>query len=105
MGLLMLGIILISRQVKDITRRLSVPSMTYGASWYVGVLIAKYYAGQLLSIPGLPTSLQEWMPQFSYNIIAPLETFSIGLLIDGVVLTIVSFVYKPRQDSSETTTS
>ncbi len=105
MGLLVLGIILISRQVKDITRRLGVPCLTYGASWYIGVLTTRYYAEQPLPIPGLPAALQEWMPRFLYNIVAPLEMFSLGLLIGGVVLTVISFVYKPRQASPETMTT
>lgn len=101
MGLLVLGIILISRQVKDITRRLGVPCLTYGTSWYIGVLAARYYAGQPLPIPGLPTALQEWMPQFLYNVVAPMEMFSLGLLITGVILITVSFVYKRRQAPTE----
>jgi len=99
MLLLVLGIILISRQVKDITRRLGIPLLTYGAIEYAGIFAAKYFADRPLPIPGLPSSLETWMPQFLYNVMAPLEMFSLGLLIGGIVLVIVSFVYKPRQPS------
>jgi hypothetical protein len=99
MGLLVLGIILISRQ-RDITRRLGIPLLGYGAFEYAGVLAARHYAGQPLPIPGLPTALQEWMPQFLYNIVAPLEMFSLGLLIGGIALIIVSFVYKRGESES-----
>ncbi len=100
MVLLVFGIVLISRNVKDITHRLGVPLLTYGAIEYAGIWVAKYFAERLQPIPGLPTPLQTWMTQFSYNIIAPLEMFSLGLLIGGVVLVIVSFVYKRGQSTA-----
>jgi len=100
MALLVAGIILISRQVKDITRRLGVPCLTYGAVEYAGVLVARHFAEKPLPLPEIPLSLQTWMSQFLYNVVAPLEMFSLGLLIGGIVLVVVSFVYKPRQSSS-----
>ncbi len=100
MLLLVLGIIFISRQVRDITRRLGVPCLTYGAFGYAGIFIARYFTGTGLPLPELPAALQTWLPQFLDNLMAPLEMFSLGLLIGGVVLVIVSFVYKPRQPSS-----
>ncbi|MFC2022345.1 hypothetical protein ACFLTR_03955, partial [Chloroflexota bacterium] len=100
MVLLLLGIILINRQVKDTTRRLGVPLVTYGAMWYAGVLVAKYFAGKQLALPEMPASLQTWITQFSYNVIAPLETFSLCLLIGGVALIVVSFVYKRGQPTT-----
>ena len=100
MLLLVLGIIFISRQVRDITRRLGIPCLTYGAFGYAGIFIARYFTKTGLPLPELPAALQTWLPQFLDNLMAPLETFSLGLLIGGVVLVIVSFVYKPRQPSS-----
>jgi len=100
MLLLVLGIIFISRQVRDITRRLGIPCLTYGAFGYAGIFIARYFTETGLPLPELPAALQTWLPQFLDNLMAPLETFSLGLLIGGVVLVIVSFVYKPRQPSS-----
>lgn len=101
MLLLVLGIILISRQVRDITRRLGVPCLTYGAVGYAGIFVAKYFIEtERLPLPEIPASLQTWLPQFIDNFLAPMEMFSLGLLIGGIVLTIVSFVYKPRQASS-----
>jgi len=98
MLLLVVGIILISRQVRDITRRLGIPCLTYGAVGYAGIFVAKYFAdAKGLPLPEIPASLQIWIPQFLDNLLAPMEMFSLGLLIGGLVLTIVSFVYKPRQ--------
>ncbi|MFC2056963.1 hypothetical protein ACFLTO_05305 [Chloroflexota bacterium] len=101
MVLLVIGIVLISRNIKNITRRLGIPLLTYGAIEYAGIWVAKYFAERPLPIPGLPPSLQTWTTQFSYNLIAPLEIFSLSLLIGGIVLVIVSFVYRRGQSSDE----
>ena len=100
MVLLLLGIILINRQVKDTTRRLSIPLLTYGALWYAGIFVTKYFAGKQLALPEIPPSLQTWMSQFLDNFLAPLETLSLSLLIGGIALIVVSFVYKRSQPSS-----
>ncbi len=97
MLLLVLGIVLINHQVKDTTRRIGIPLLTYGALWYASVFVGKYFAGTQLKLPEIPSSLQTWIPQFFDNLMAPLEMLSLGLLIGGIVLIIVSFVYKPRQ--------
>ncbi|MBA7667158.1 hypothetical protein ES703_75243 [subsurface metagenome] len=101
MLLLVLGIILISRQVRDITRRLGIPCLTYGAFGYVGIFVAKYFAERQLPLLDVPASLETWIPQFVNNLLAPLETFCLGLLIGGIVLIIVSIVYRRRQAPTE----
>ncbi len=100
MLLLVLGITLISRQVRDITRRLGIPCLTYGAFGYAGIFVANYFAERWSPWPEIPASLETWITQLLDNLLAPMEMFSLGLLIGGLVLTIVSFVYKPRQASS-----
>ena len=100
--LLILGIILIHRQVRGTTRQIGITFLTYGALEYAGIFVAKYFAKiQIAQLPSpeIPPSLQAWLPQFFSNFLAPLEMLSLGLLIGGVVLLIVSFVYKPRQAS------
>ena len=100
MVLLVLGIVLISRQVKGITRELGTVFTTYGAFEYVGIFVAKYFSGtQLAQLNSIPPSLQAWLPQFISDFLAPLEMFSLGLLIGGVVLIVVSFVYKRGEPS------
>ena len=105
MLLLILGIILISRQVKDITRRLGIPCLTYGALWYASIFAGKYFAdkylaGTWLPLSEIPPSLQTWLPQFIDDLMKPLEMLSLGLLIGGIVLIVVSFVY-PRWRQSK----
>ncbi len=99
MLLLILGIILINRQIKATTRGLGITFLTYGAFEYAGIFAIKYFAGAWLGQLGLPAYLQAWMPQFLADFLAPLEMFSLGTLAAGVVLLIVSFVYKPREPS------
>jgi len=96
---LILCIILIHRQVKGATRSLGSTFLTYGVLEYAGIFAAKYFAGTQLGQLQIPSSLQAWLPQFLSDFLAPLEMFSLGLLIAGVVLIIVSFVYKPREPS------
>jgi len=97
--LLILGIVLINRKVKGSTRGLGMTFLTCGALSYAGVLVAKNIAGTHLTQLDIPVYLQAWTPQFLSDFLAPLEMYSIGLLAVGVVLLVVSFVYKPRQPS------
>lgn len=97
MVLLVISIILISRQVRDVTRRLGVPCLTYGAFEYAGTFVGKYFIRGQVSLPDVPPSLQTWIFQFIDNLMHPLEVFSLGLVIGGIALIIVSFIYKPRQ--------
>ncbi len=50
--------------------------------------------------PDIPPSLQTWILQLSNDFLAPLAMFSLGMLIGGAILIVVSFVYKPRQTQS-----
>ena len=97
MLLLILGIILINRGVRNTTRGLGITFLTYGALEYAGIFAAKYLAGTQMGQLDIPTQLQTWLPQFIDDFLAPLEMFSLGLMIGGAVLIIVSIAYKPRQ--------
>ncbi len=97
--LLILLIILINHQVRGATRGLGTTFLTYGAIGYGGIFAAKHFTTTQIAQLEIPSSLQTWIPQFLNNFLAPLEMFSLGLLIGGVVLLIVSFAYKPRQPS------
>ena len=95
--LLIAGIILIYREVKGATRGLGITFLIYGAFEYAGIFVAKYFAGTQLGQLDIPAYLQTWLPQFLADFLAPLEMFSLGLMIAGAVLIIVSIAYKPRQ--------
>jgi hypothetical protein len=97
--LLILLIILTHHQVRGSTRGLGTTFLICGALSYAGALVAKNLAGTQLSQLNMPAYLQTWIPQLLSDTLAPLEMYSIGLLAAGVVLLIVSFVYKPSQPS------
>ena len=99
MLLLILGIVLINHQVRGATRELGTIFLTYGAFEYALIFVAKHFAGPQLAQLPIPSQLQAWLPQLVGDFLAPLEMFSLGLLIGGVVLLIVSFAYKPHQPS------
>ncbi len=103
MLLLIALIVVINRKVKSTTRDLGTTFLTYGAFEYAGIFIAKYfYKSQMPQImtPDIPPSLQTWILQLSNDFLAPLAMFSLGMLIGGAILIVVSFVYKPRQTQS-----
>ena len=97
MVLLVVGIILISRNVRGSTRGLGTTFLIYGALEYAGIWATNYFGPMYLPMMEIPSSLQAWLLQFTKDFMAPLEMFSIGLLAAGVVLLVVSFVYKPRR--------
>lgn len=95
--LLILGIILINHQVRGATRGLGIPFLIYGATNYAGIFAVKHFVPaqlSLLKIPQIPLLLQNLLPRLLGDLLAPLETLSLGLLAAGVILIIVSFVYK-----------
>ena len=97
--LLILCIVLINREVRGAARKLGIIFTTYGALEYLGIFIIKNLAGTQLPQLAVPPPLQAWLPQLLDGLLTPLEIFSICLLVAGVALIIVSFVYKPRQPS------
>lgn len=98
MALLMLGIILIYRQVKGATRSLGSTFLTYGVLGYAGIFASQYFLGTQIEAFNLPAALQTWLPQFITSLQTPVQTFNIAVAITGLVLVIVSIVY--RRESS-----
>ncbi len=98
---LIAGIILIRREVRGSSRGIGITFTTYGAIWYGGIFAAKHFAEPQLAQLGIPTQLQEWLPQLLNDALVPLQMFSLGFLAAGIALIVVSHVYKPRQPSFE----
>jgi hypothetical protein len=97
--LLVLGIVLIHRQVKSAARALGVTLITYGAIEFGGVLVGKsVLAAQMQQFNG-SVALRAFLPQLVVDFLGPLQVFTLAVLIAGVALLIVSFVYKPRAAS------
>jgi len=96
MVLLVLGIVLINRNVRGATRGLGITFLIYGVLEFAGVYISRNFMPTSLPLPDIPSSLQMWLMGLFGDLLAPLQMFSLGVLIGGVVLLVVSFVYKPR---------
>jgi hypothetical protein len=95
--LLILGIVLLKREVRGATRGLGIIFTTYGVLEYLGIVIVKHLIMAQLPQFSIPPSLQAWLPQLIKDFLVPLEIFSLSLLVAGIALIIVSFVYKSRQ--------
>jgi len=100
MILVILGIVLINREVRSTTRILGLTFLTYGVLELVGIFIAKNLAKTQIVLSDMPSSIQVWLPQLFDSALAPLQTLCIVLIVAGVALLVVSFIYKPRQPSS-----
>lgn len=107
MVLCVLCIFLISRDVKQTTRSIGTTILTYGIIGYATTFAFSYFnldeqlMGMMGTMGGTPAWLQAWMPQFMDDVMAPLKTFNIALLVTGVVLIIISIVYRRRQPEPE----
>lgn len=91
---LILGIILINRNIKVTARSLGSTFLSLGAFEYAGILVTKYLMGAQSPSFGLPPPLQKWLLQFLSNLWAPLEMFCIVVAIAGLGLLIVSFLLR-----------
>lgn len=100
MVLLVILIILLHRNVKGATRSLGITFLIYGAIEYAGIWATGYFAPTYLPMVEIPSSLQMWLTGFVNDLLAPLQTFSIGLMAAGAALIIVSIVY-PRLRPAE----
>ncbi len=89
-----LGIVVILRDVHRITRTLGIPLLIYGVIHYAGIWIARFLTSGQINIPNLSSVMEEWLYQSANNALRPLEIFSLGILIAGVALTVISFVYR-----------
>jgi len=98
--LLIAGIVLLNREVSGATRKVGTIFLTCGVPWFAGILIGRHFAGKQLAQLDIPPYFQELLPRLANDFSAPLQWFSLGLLIGGVVLIVVSFVY-PRWRQSQ----
>lgn len=95
MILLVAGIILINRSVKNACRSLGATFLVYGVAEFAGVLFARYF-NFVKYIDNLPPSMETWVSGFFKDMLLPLQWFSLGILILGAVLYLGSVLYKPR---------
>jgi hypothetical protein len=97
--LLIAGIVLIYREVKGATRTLGIVILIAGVIDMVSLLLIKNVITDQMTqaVTGLPSYLQTWMMQLITNMTAPMQILSICFIVVGVVLIIVSVIYRPRE--------
>jgi hypothetical protein len=97
--LLIAGIVLIYREVKRSTRTLGIIILIAGVVDLVLLLLMKNLITDQMTqaVTGLPSYLQSWMVQLITNITAPMQILSICFIAVGVILVIVSVIYRSRE--------
>jgi hypothetical protein len=91
---LIIGIILLNLQVRSFTRKLGIIFTVYGALELAEFFVAKYFVERQIAKLDIPPFVQELIPQFTVDFLSVLQWFSIGCLVLGVALLVVSFVYR-----------
>jgi hypothetical protein len=97
--LLILLIILTHFKVRGSTRQLGITFLSIGVVSLAGAFIARSVASSQLVQNELPSTLQAWAPEVVTDVLMPLGIYSIGLIVVGIALTVVSFVCKRDQYS------
>ena len=97
--LLILLIILTHFSVRGSTRQLGITFLSIGVVSLAGAFIARSVASSQLVQNELPSTLQAWAPEVVTDVLLPLGIYGIGLIVVGIALTVVSFVYKRGQYS------
>jgi hypothetical protein len=96
MVVLVLGIVLLHHSVKGATRGLGITFLIYGVLEYVSVWATKNLLPINLPLPEIPSSLQAWLTGLIGDLVAPMQTLGIGLMVGGAALITVSIVYRRR---------
>ncbi|HEY95077.1 MAG TPA: hypothetical protein G4O15_09085 [Dehalococcoidia bacterium] len=101
-GLMVLGIILLLRDVRAICRRIGIPLFIYGLLEYAAIWVGRYFLDDKIPYPSdFPNTAESMITDIINSVIRPLEIFSLVLMIAGLVLIVVSFVYKRGKQELE----
>ncbi len=95
MVLLAAGIFLINWNIKVAARSLGIGLLIYGVLELAGVIFAKNI-NMMQLIPDIPLSFETWLTGLYNDILAPLQLFSIVVLVIGIALIVASFFFKRR---------
>jgi hypothetical protein len=100
MVLLAAGIVAIHHSVRGATRSLGSIFLSYGIIEFIPLLAFKLLAPKYIfpnMMADIPSELKAFSQQAIFDFMSPLFYFSLGILIAGIVLLVVSFVYRPAQ--------
>jgi len=101
-ALMILCVIFLLRDVRAICRRIGIPLFIYGLLEYVGIWIGRYFLEGGIHFPSdFPDAAEGMITDITNSVLRPLEIFSLALMIVGLVLIVVSFVYKKGQKEQE----
>jgi hypothetical protein len=95
------GIILINRRVRGVSRWLGSTFLACGVFELVSVFIIKNQLQMQIAAVDMPSPIRIWLEQLAGNSVAPLQTFSIVLIVLGAGFQIFSFIYRQNQPTSE----
>lgn len=98
--MLILGIVLIHREVRGATRSLGITFLSCGVTIYLSNFLTRYFVSPRMLELSLPANFQTKLPQLMADLHAPLDWYAIVLAAIGVVLLVVSFVYQRRQSET-----
>ena len=94
---LILLIILVHHEVKGSTRHLGITFLACGIPSLAGFFIARFVAETQLVHTGLSAYLQTLILQVIRDALTPLMIYGIALMAVGLILLIVSFVYRREE--------
>jgi len=108
--LLVAAIVLIFRSVKKSTRTLGSIFLLYGVPELGGLLFGKYVL-QTEVFPSLASpgasggyvypEIARFLQEITFDVMSPLEKFIIGIIILGIALLIISFLYRRKTGTNE----
>lgn len=101
-AIMILAIFLIHANLKTASRELGISLLIFGVLQLVGVLIAGSVLPASLPIAQVPPALDVWLAGLITDVLSPLRTFSIVLVIVGAVLLAFSLVYRGKKPKPAT---
>lgn len=102
MLLAMLLIFVIERNVKQTARTLGVGLATVGAIDFAVAFVATKFNFFDIEQVSLPQTIEDWLWQLTNAVAAPVISVSIGVLAAGVILIILSILYRPKKAAPKT---
>ena len=94
MLLLMALIVLIYRNVKESTRAIGITFLVYGVTEFAVVIVARILGPNYFPTEEIPSSMHDLLVNVYTSALAPLQWFSLGILIAGIALVLSSVFYR-----------
>jgi uncharacterized protein YjeT (DUF2065 family) len=100
--LMVLCIVLLLRDVRVICRRIGIPLFIYGLLEYAAIWVGRYFFEGKISYPNdFPYTAKKMITDITHSAMHPLEIYSLIMMIVGVILIVISLMYKRGQQEPE----